>query len=106
MSALRPANTNAATAANEHPSLGSQTGRNGRLVTPPMRAGQGNGQVISSRQSAEARVDGEASASPLRPLRESLNRVIERLIDMRAESDLAGKGTYTRPQSPRPGERI
>ena len=99
MSALRPANTN--TSPERFPQ-----GADEPFCTARMRAGLGRGCVIAPGNSRTLVEEGPAPAGPLRPLHESLNRVIERLIDMRAEDDLAGKGTYTRPQSPRPGERI
>ena len=98
MSALRPANTNTSPA-DFHRGQTSPSEQHG--------CAPGAGEVACVPGNSCVLVEeGPAPAGPLRPLIESLNRVIERLIDMRAESDLAGKGTYTRPQSPRPGERI
>ena len=98
MSALRPANTNTRPAVSKREAAG--------LSTQPMRAARGNGFAHLPRQSAEACEEGPAPAGPLRPLIESLDRVLERLIDSRAQDAIEGRHPYTRPQSPRPGERI
>lgn len=98
MTALRPANTNTRPSAFKRGSAG--------LPSSSMHAVRGNGSACASRQSANAREDGEASASPLRPLIESLDRVLERLIDSRAQDAIEGRHPWTRPETPRPGERI
>lgn len=99
MSALRqPANTNTRPAISKRGAAG--------LSTQPMCAARGNGFAHLPRQSAEACEDGEASAFPLRPLHESLDAVLTRLIDTRAEEAVGGRAQWHRPETPRPGERI
>jgi hypothetical protein len=98
MSALRPANTN--TSPERFPQ-----GADEPFCTARMRAGLGRGRIAPGNSCALVE-EGPAPAGPLRPLIESLDRVLERLIDSRAQDAIEGRIPWTRPETPRPGERI
>jgi hypothetical protein len=67
----------------------------------------GAGEVVTLPGNSRTLVEeGPAPAGPLRPLHESLNAVLTRLIDTRAEEAVGGTIPWHRPETPRPGEFV